>query len=172
MDCDGLSPFRFPMNMMRSCSILVQDHYPNRLGTLFILRLPPVVQVLAQTFLQILRPTTREKVRILGNKNHKILSELLKTLPAFLGTDCDCSSCKHLSTNNPSNLICEIGEGESSGSMDYDDVDANDFISSELPFLRSCDHVLRTAIIAILMMWILIAFFSAMHNTDTLSSLS
>lgn len=53
MDCEGLSPLRFPMNMMRSCSTLVQDHFPNRLVTLFLLRLPPVVRVVAQTFIQV-----------------------------------------------------------------------------------------------------------------------
>uniref|UniRef100_A0A1D1XPE3 SEC14 cytosolic factor n=1 Tax=Anthurium amnicola TaxID=1678845 RepID=A0A1D1XPE3_9ARAE len=57
MDCEGLSPFRSPMQMMRSCSILMQDHYPNRLGTLFVIRLPPVVRVIAQTFIQVGYPS-------------------------------------------------------------------------------------------------------------------
>ncbi|KAL0912024.1 hypothetical protein M5K25_017965 [Dendrobium thyrsiflorum] len=170
MDCDGLSPFRFPMNMMRSCAILVQDHYPNRLGTLFILRLPPVVRVLTQTFIQILRPATREKLRILGKKNHKFLSEFLRTVPAFLGSDCECSRCRMLSANNTSGLIQEISEGESSGNVDNDFFDTNDLPSTELPFISGCDHVLRSAILAILLMWVVIAFFSAMHNTDSLSS--
>lgn len=171
MDCDGLSPFRFPMNMLRSCSILVQDHYPNRLGTLFILRLPPVVRVLAQTFIQVLRPATREKVRFLGEKKQKSLSEFLRIVPAFLGGDCECSRCRILLSNNSSGLI-RIGEGESSENLDNDPLDTNDFLSTELPFISGCDHILRTAIVAILMMWVLIAFFSAMHNTDSLSFFS
>ncbi|GFS29358.1 SEC14 cytosolic factor family protein [Actinidia rufa] len=32
MDCEVFSPFRFPMQMMRSCAMLLQDHYPNYLG--------------------------------------------------------------------------------------------------------------------------------------------
>lgn len=53
LDCEGLSPFKFPMQMMRSCSTLMQDHYPNRLGCLFVIRLPPVVRVISQTFIQV-----------------------------------------------------------------------------------------------------------------------
>lgn len=53
VDCEGLSPFKIPMQVMRSCSSLLQDHYPNRLGCLFVIRLPPVVRVIAQTFIQV-----------------------------------------------------------------------------------------------------------------------
>ena len=53
VDCEGLTPFRVPMQMMRYCSSLLQDHFPNRLGCLFIIRLPPVVRLLAQTFIQV-----------------------------------------------------------------------------------------------------------------------
>lgn len=53
VDCDGLSPLKVPMQMMRSCSSLLQDHFPNRLGCLFVIHLPPVVRVLAQTFIQV-----------------------------------------------------------------------------------------------------------------------
>lgn len=53
VDCEGLSPLKFPMQMMRSCSTLVQDHYPDRLGTLFIIRLPSIVRVIAHTFFQV-----------------------------------------------------------------------------------------------------------------------
>ena len=38
---------------MRYCSSLLQDHFPNRLGCLFVIRLPPVVRLLAQTFIQV-----------------------------------------------------------------------------------------------------------------------
>ena len=53
VDCEGLSPFRIPMQIMRSCSSLLQDHYPNCLGCLFVIRLPPVIRVIAQTFIQV-----------------------------------------------------------------------------------------------------------------------
>ncbi|CAL4928099.1 unnamed protein product [Urochloa decumbens] len=54
LDCHGISPFRFPMQMMRSFITVVQENYPNRLGVLFVVRLPPVVRVIAQTFLQVM----------------------------------------------------------------------------------------------------------------------
>ncbi|KAG0469135.1 hypothetical protein HPP92_018463 [Vanilla planifolia] len=66
MDCEGLSILKLPINMIRSYIILVQDHYPNRLGTLFILRLPRVIRVLAQSFIQVLMAGTRKKIRIVG----------------------------------------------------------------------------------------------------------
>jgi hypothetical protein len=53
LDCEGLSPLKVPMQMLRSCSSLLQDHFPNRLGCLFVIRLPPVVRVIAQTFIQV-----------------------------------------------------------------------------------------------------------------------
>jgi hypothetical protein len=53
LDCHGISPFRFPMQMMRSFVTVAQENYPNRLGVLFVVRLPPVVRVIAQTFLQV-----------------------------------------------------------------------------------------------------------------------
>lgn len=53
VDCEGLSPLKVPMHIMRTCSNLLQDHFPNRLGCLFVIRLPPVLRVIAQTFLQV-----------------------------------------------------------------------------------------------------------------------
>lgn len=53
LDCHGLSPLRLPMKMLRYCCNLLQDNFPNLLGCLFIIRLPPVVRVLAQTFIQV-----------------------------------------------------------------------------------------------------------------------
>lgn len=53
VDCEGLSPFRIPMQIVRSCSTILQDNYPDRLGCLFVIRLPPVLRVIAQTFIQV-----------------------------------------------------------------------------------------------------------------------
>lgn len=53
VDCEGLSPLRIPMKMLRSCSSLLLEHFPNRLGCLFIIRLPAIVRVIAQTFIQV-----------------------------------------------------------------------------------------------------------------------
>lgn len=53
VDCEGLTSLRFPMQMLRSCSALLQDNFPNLLGCLFVIRLPPVARVIAQTFIQV-----------------------------------------------------------------------------------------------------------------------
>lgn len=53
VDCQGLSPLRFPMQTLRYCSNILQDHFPNVLGCLIIIRLPSVVRVIAQTFIQV-----------------------------------------------------------------------------------------------------------------------
>lgn len=53
VDCYGLSPLKVPMKMIRSCCSILQDHFPCRLGCLFVIRLPPLVRVLAQTLIQV-----------------------------------------------------------------------------------------------------------------------
>ncbi|KAK2983266.1 hypothetical protein RJ640_009280, partial [Escallonia rubra] len=93
LDCDGLSPFGFPMQIMRSCAILLQDHYPRRLGCLMVIRLPRLAQIVTQTLFQVLKPATRKKLRIIGDNYQEVLSEFLQTLPVFLGGKCSCSIC-------------------------------------------------------------------------------
>lgn len=73
VDCEGLSPFKIPMQILRTCSTLLQDHFPNRLGCLFVIRLPPVLRVFAQTFIQVTSP------------NH-LLCSLVKVLAPLLHT--------------------------------------------------------------------------------------
>lgn len=63
MDCEGVSAFKFPMQMMRSCSILVQDHFPDRLGLMFVVRLPPVVRVIAHALIQV-SSSTKQILRV------------------------------------------------------------------------------------------------------------
>lgn len=93
MDCEGLAPFRFPLHMMRSCAVLLQDYYPNRLAALFVVRLPPIARMIAMTLFQVLRPGTRQKLRILGENYQRVVLEFVQTLPSFLGGDCSCPKC-------------------------------------------------------------------------------
>ncbi|KAF2300396.1 hypothetical protein GH714_012885 [Hevea brasiliensis] len=96
VDCDGISPLRLPMQMMRSCSLLLQDNFPNRLGHLLVIRLPPVVRVIAQTFIQVLKPITRKKLRIEGKKYHRVIFDYLQNLPSYLGGNCTCNICSNI----------------------------------------------------------------------------
>ncbi|WOH12345.1 hypothetical protein DCAR_0831847 [Daucus carota subsp. sativus] len=93
MDCKGLSPFGFPMQILRSCATLLQDHYPTRLACLAIIRLPAVARMIIQTLFQVLKPATRQKVRIIGDNYQEVVTEFLQTLPLFLGGTCSCVNC-------------------------------------------------------------------------------
>lgn len=53
MDCRGTSLVGFPLHMMKSCSVLVQENYPTRLAALFVINLPPVVHILAKAIMQV-----------------------------------------------------------------------------------------------------------------------
>ncbi|KAK0570652.1 hypothetical protein LWI29_004457 [Acer saccharum] len=133
VDCEGLSPLRIPMQLLRSCSSRLQDHFPNRLGCLLVIRLPPVVRVISLTFTQ--------------------------TLPAYLGGNCTCTKCSKISIQdkrphtNETNRIqpyADVGDDEDLPSpcfVHQDDTDMD----------TSCHKVFRTAVIGNLMVWALIA---------------
>uniref|UniRef100_A0A7N0TMH4 CRAL-TRIO domain-containing protein n=1 Tax=Kalanchoe fedtschenkoi TaxID=63787 RepID=A0A7N0TMH4_KALFE len=168
MDCDGLSPLRFPMQMMRSIAVLLQDHYPNCLGGLFIVRLPPVARVIIQTLTQVLKPVTRKKLRILGDDYKKVLSDYLETLPNFLGGHCNCSKCsmvgKNLSTSSEAGARAVAWQSLDIISDDTVASLGGDAHDTESDLRESCEHLLRTAIIGALMCWIFIAFIIVWYN--------
>ncbi|KAF8395102.1 hypothetical protein HHK36_019043 [Tetracentron sinense] len=169
MDCEGLSPFGFPMQITRSCSALLQDHYPNRLGCLVVTRLPPVVRVIAQTFIQVLKPVTRHKLRIEGEMYQKVLSEYIQILPSFLGGKCTCTKCSTLAIND----IQHRRKGTKKMEPSADFTDDDDLISSNPTYLavhmnENCDHILRSAIVGVLMVWLFIALIAGMYDPDSL----
>jgi len=97
MDCQGTSVFGFPLNMVKSCSVLVQEHYPTRLAALFVINLPPVVQVLANAVLQVVKPSTRKKIHMEGDKYMNRLAPYLGGIfdvPIVLGGKCSCDYCE------------------------------------------------------------------------------
>ncbi|CAN8254971.1 unnamed protein product [Cochlearia groenlandica] len=176
VDCEGLSPLRIPMQMMRSCSSILQDHFPNRLGCLFIIHLPPVVRVISQTFIQILRPTTRKKLRIEGEAFHRVLSEYLQTLPSYLGSDCNCKRCSNLIEQDPPGPQTHTRiRRESSRETEKLDVspwnsDAHttpDLAYEDDPSLNVCNQVLRTAIVFVLMLWLFGALLAGFVDPES-----
>lgn len=167
VDCEGLSALRFPMQMIRSCSSLLQDHYPNRLGCLLVVRLPAVVRVLFHTSLQVLKPATRKKLIVVGGIDHEVLAEYLHTLPACLGGKCTCFKCskaesqqlqviRSSGTNSGVN-ISEEGDEECSPVFHPRD---------HLDSLVTCQRAIRTAMISILIFWILIALIAGFHDPE------
>ncbi|KAD7480084.1 hypothetical protein R6Q59_008881 [Mikania micrantha] len=93
MDCEGLSPFGIPVKTFRSCVVLLQDHYPNRLGCLLVVRLPSVARVISQTLFQVLKPRTQQKLIVVGDNYQEVLSRYFEELPPFLGGKCCCPKC-------------------------------------------------------------------------------
>ncbi|KAJ4970527.1 hypothetical protein NE237_003626 [Protea cynaroides] len=171
IDCEGISPFKFPMHMMRSCSVLVQDHYPNRLGCLLVIRLPPVVRVIAQTFIQILKPITRKKLRIEGDMYQKVLSEYLKTVPSFLDGKCTCAKCSRVAIDDTWSHTDETDYRESSGNSIFgeDPPLVGDPCETELQFDGNCQPFLRIAIVSMLIFFIFIALIGGMYDPESLA---
>lgn len=170
VDCEGLSPLKIPMQMLRSCSYLLQDHFPNRLGCLFVIRLPPVVRVIAKTFIQVLKPITRKKLKIVGEMYKKVLSDYLQELPSYLDGKCTCTKCSTISicfrqqplTNkmNKFEHIAVVSDGEDPPApYPADGIDMH--------LNGNCDQVLRTAIISMLMLWVFIAVIAGIYDPES-----
>nr|GEW02713.1 CRAL-TRIO domain-containing protein [Tanacetum cinerariifolium] len=169
VDCEGLS-LRFPMQLLRSCSAILQDNYPNRLGCLLVIRLPPVVRVIAQTFIQVLKPATRQKLKIVGRMYQNDLLEYLQTFPSYLGGECACSRCSRLS--NSHTQIPHMNEFISNRelSADTESTEGYQTFGSNFEFPdvnEGCDRVLRSAVIGILMFWALIALISGIMDPES-----
>ncbi|XP_009358350.2 phosphatidylinositol/phosphatidylcholine transfer protein SFH10 [Pyrus x bretschneideri] len=165
VDCEGLSPLKIPMQVMRTCSSLLQDHFPNRLGCLFVIRLPPMLRVIAQTFIQVLKPYTREKLRIEGESYRKILSEYLEALPLYLGGKCQCKICTdmwHPRTNEvaKTELREDLHEGRTP-------LPAHPTYENEVDMEDNWDQLVRTAIFGLLMVWVFIAFLSLFFDPES-----
>ncbi|XP_076907697.1 phosphatidylinositol/phosphatidylcholine transfer protein SFH9-like [Bidens hawaiensis] len=170
VDCEGLS-LRFPMQLLRSCSVTLQENYPNRLGCLFVIRLPPVGRVIAQTFIQVLRPATRQKLKIVGKMYKNTLSEYLQTFPSYLGGECGCSRCSKLS--NAHMQLPQFDEFTSNRQLNADGVGFERF-NPDHEFgdvNEGCERVLRAAVIGILMVWVLIALIAGIVDPESRPSL-
>lgn len=167
VDCEGLSPLRIPMQIVRSCSSLLQDHFPNRLGCLFVIRLPAIVRVVAQTFIQVLKPATRKKLKIEGEMYKKVLFDNLSTLPSYLGGCCTCAICSKMGKR----VMPQFNETGTSGIDREDDISGNEDSPLLLPSTEleghqnnSYDQLLRTAVISILVFWVVIALGAGIYE--------
>ncbi|CAK8576030.1 unnamed protein product [Lathyrus sativus] len=162
VDCEGLSPLRIPMQILRSCAYILQDHFPNRLGCLFVIRLPAIARVIAQTFIQVIKPVTKKKLKIEGEMYKKALYDNLPTIPSYLGGDCTCASCSKMGKLE---MVQSHETGTSSSRVvREDDVSDNEHFPSlclhpsiELDDHQSYEKLLRTAAISILVFMIVIA---------------
>ncbi|GAB2274336.1 hypothetical protein Dimus_009101 [Dionaea muscipula] len=171
LDCERLTPLRLPLQMMRSCSVLLQDHFPNRLGCLLVIRLPPIVRVMAQTFIQILKPVTRQKLKFLDERYCDILSEHLQVAPAYLGGKCSCSTCLGISfhdTQAPRTLAMVSDRDPNADVSDYEDLPAVDPHSQiDVNVAHNFDQVVRTAVMAVLVMCVFVSFIAVVFDPES-----
>lgn len=174
VDCEGLSPLRVPMQIMRSCSCLLQDHFPKRLGCLFVIRLPPVARVIAQTFVQVLKPGTRQKLKFEGKMYQGALSDCIQILPSYLGGSCTCIRCANLNMRiGHLSCLMENNLTESTSLLASNDILPLLHQSSETDMIENADpdKILRTAVVGILMFWVFIAFISGIFDPGSRPSI-
>lgn len=155
MDCDGLSPLGFPIQMMRSCATLLQDHYPNYLYLLMIIRIPRVAQVVMRTFLQVLRPATRKKVEIIGRNYEEYISKKLEWVPSFLGGNCSCSKCSPIQSTGslPSSVPNDENALENAPEVQGHAVS----YVSRRRYPLGKEPLIKIVITGVVMLWILVA---------------
>lgn len=164
MDCEGIPAFGFPVQMMKSCSILVQLHYPTRLASLLVVNLSPVVRVIAKAIIQVLKPVTRKKLHIVGDNYQRTLAEYLESVPSFLGGDCTCSHCRGPSVDGGVDIVTpnrELLHGTYDGEEEQ-----GSYCENELSTDRSYNNILRVAIIGLLMVWIIIALLAGFYDPE------
>lgn len=170
VDCQGLSPLRFPMQMMRSCFSIFQEQFPGRLGFVFVIRVPPLVRVIAHTVTKVLKPGTRQKLKIVGEMYQKILTENFQTLPSYLGGTCKCVRCSnHSICNMRLRQIIETRETEGRADINGCE-DMPSPCQSNLTHMHmngNCDQALRASVIGLLVFWVLIAFLAGMYDPES-----
>ncbi|KAJ4821729.1 Sec14p-like phosphatidylinositol transfer family protein [Rhynchospora pubera] len=176
MDCKGVSPFRFPMQMLRAVTTLVQENYPNRLGRLLIVRLPPVVRVITQTFIQVLKPATRQKMRLEGEAYQKVLREFVETIPGFLGGNCNCVQCRKIIGKVETKIeeMCSGSKMQFDGKeveFEVDETAGIDVRETESHVGSECNHLLRSVIVGFVMLWVVIAFLAGINEDDSVSQI-
>ncbi|KAK4762444.1 hypothetical protein SAY86_008212 [Trapa natans] len=171
VDCEGLPTYKIPVHMMRYCFSLLQDHYPNRLGYLFVIRLPGVVRFVTQTLIQVLRPSTREKLRIEGETYLKVLYEYLQALPAYLGGNCHCEKCRNygdyatVSLSDGSSRSYPMANINNEGSHGY--ALSHMIYDSATETEATFSQVVRTCVIFVLMLWLLVALITGFYDRDS-----
>jgi hypothetical protein len=154
MDCRGTSVFGFPVQMLKSCVALVQEHYPMRLASFFLINAPPLVRVVANAIIQMLRPATREKVRVEGDNYLTTLANAFggcDSVAAVLGGTCACALC--IADSTPKVSVTDsraVGEP-------FLEQPATVVSIQQQPHLRS----LRVIMVALVCLWILVALINA-----------
>jgi hypothetical protein len=121
--------------------------------------------------IQVLKPSTKQKLRLERDSYKKTLAEFLQIVPAFLGGKCSCSQCEKPRDSS----AIQAGEGSKSQPRQISVDDRSrftdfDFDEAEIPSSYSCEHAIRAAIIGLLMVCIFIAFLAGMNEPSAVLS--
>ncbi|KAL6547737.1 hypothetical protein OROHE_009442 [Orobanche hederae] len=120
----------------------------------------------------VLKPTTKQKLRIEGHMYGKVLSECFQILPSYLGGSCTCTRCVKLDAGSLKR-IPDTQNNNTDESVAADIVDTENFPSEEPTYQHDmedsnyCSRVLRSAIIGVLIIWVLIAFIEGLYNPES-----
>ncbi|KAE9461129.1 hypothetical protein C3L33_06933, partial [Rhododendron williamsianum] len=156
VDCQGLSPLRFPMQMMRSCFSIFQEHFPGRLGFVFVIRVPPVVRVIAHTVTK-------------GRLPEDSRGELSDTpiISWWHMHVCKMLKPPHLQYETPSNKRHHETERKADVNGCEDMPSPRQSNLTNMHMNGNCDQALRASVIAVLVFWVLIAFLAGIYNPES-----
>ncbi|KAH8955559.1 hypothetical protein BDL97_08G145400 [Sphagnum fallax] len=169
IDCEGTTAFGFPVQMMKTCIVLVQENYPTRLASLFVINLSPVMHMVANTIMQVLKPSTREKVHVEGKRYRERLTSCLggeERVPFYLGGKCKCSLCAELKSQSKQDMSLVVHRAQSeSEQLEDDDMAIEESAYGErLSIYRSYSFTLRVIIVGLLMLWIVVAMVAGFYE--------
>ncbi|CAI5467813.1 unnamed protein product [Closterium sp. Yama58-4] len=99
LDCQGAPTlWHLPVGLLRATITALHRNFPHRMARLHVLHLPATLRLLARAMLQLLSPTTRSKIQIIGGGSSATssLSDLFGlhvSVPARLAGGCICAVC-------------------------------------------------------------------------------
>lgn len=116
---------------------------------------------------QVLKPTTKQKLRIEGDSYQKVLAECFQSVPSYLGGNCTCIRCVKLQGGD----LCRIPERRTITSEsiinDGDSPLVERADEYDMIMENNCSQTIRSAVIGILIVFVLIAFIEGMYNTES-----
>lgn len=172
IDCEGTPAIGFPINMLKSCCARVQENYPTRLAALFVVNLPPVVRVIAQAIIQVLKPATKRKIFVEGDHSNALVEHYGSpdSMPIFLGGNCACSDCNKSALTSNKSVRLQLMDNEEALDDDDDDDDESDLDDlsreGELSAFQRFNSILRAIIVGFLMLWVVISLLAGFFDPE------